>query len=152
MQKVVLVREFQNIYDRNAIRIDNLGGIPVGYIARYQARGLALLMDRQLAQFAAEIPSESVGKWDLPYEVSFPSSFKVCYDVSSLLLSIVMHHVFFKSPSSILGHSSLESTRQLSDNFTPFFWSLWLVWIRECVQKSWWLRVKLARSTCAHPP
>ena len=119
MQKVVLVREFQNIYDRNAIRIDNLGGMPVGYVARYQARGLAILMDRQLAQFAAEIPSESIGKWDLPYEVSFSSSFKACNNVSSLLLSIVMHHIFFQSPLNILGHSSLESTRQLSDNFTP---------------------------------
>ena len=44
---VNLIREPQNLYDRNAIRVDNLQHIKVGHIKKQQAAILAPFMDRK---------------------------------------------------------------------------------------------------------
>lgn len=52
---VVLEREGDNPYDANAIRVLLPGGIPVGYVARDAARGLASRLDEDPGSFAASV-------------------------------------------------------------------------------------------------
>ncbi|EDR08813.1 SNF2 superfamily protein, partial [Laccaria bicolor S238N-H82] len=47
-EEVLLVREPNNPYDRNAIQVKNIGHVQVGHLPRNVASKLATLMDRQL--------------------------------------------------------------------------------------------------------
>ncbi len=46
--QVTLVREPQNPYDANAIRVDNVNGVQIGHINRELASKLAALTDGQV--------------------------------------------------------------------------------------------------------
>lgn len=46
---VSLVRQPQNQYDRNAVRVDNIMGQQVGHIKREMAKALAEVVDQELA-------------------------------------------------------------------------------------------------------
>ena len=62
------------MYDRNAIRIDNLAGEKVGHIKREQARVLAPLMDapslRSTLEIVASIPRPG-NRWKMPLHVEY---------------------------------------------------------------------------------
>jgi len=47
---VSLVRQPENCYDPNAVRVDNVNGVQVGHIKRELAKPLASIMDRRLAR------------------------------------------------------------------------------------------------------
>ena len=47
---VSLVRQPDNRYDPNAVRVDNVSGVQVGHIKRELAKPLASVMDRRLAR------------------------------------------------------------------------------------------------------
>lgn len=49
-EMVSLVRQPDNRYDPNAVRVDNVSGVQVGHIKRELARPLAGIMDRRLAR------------------------------------------------------------------------------------------------------
>ena len=49
-EMVSLQREPQNIYDCNAIRVDNIFGVQVGHIKKEQARVLANIVDSKRAR------------------------------------------------------------------------------------------------------
>jgi SWI/SNF-related matrix-associated actin-dependent regulator of chromatin subfamily A3 len=57
---VTLVREPNNPYDRNAIRVDNMSGEKVGHIKRQQASILAPIMDRYCNSSSNDQPSSSL--------------------------------------------------------------------------------------------
>ncbi len=44
-EQVILKREPGNVYDRNAIRVDNIRNVQIGHISRGEAATLAPLMD-----------------------------------------------------------------------------------------------------------
>lgn len=64
---VNLVREANNKYDRNAIRVLNLRYAQVGHINRHSASALAPLIDTQKARFEASISSS--GHYSQPCEI-----------------------------------------------------------------------------------
>jgi len=49
-EMVSLVRQPDNRYDPNAVRVDNVSGVQVGHIKRELAKPLASVMDRRLAR------------------------------------------------------------------------------------------------------
>lgn len=66
-----LCREHDNIYDRNAIRIDNLRGQKVGHIKKESAAKLAPLMDREdCLHLEGSIPRTG-NAYSLPLNVDF---------------------------------------------------------------------------------
>ncbi|KAI5079409.1 hypothetical protein GOP47_0004888 [Adiantum capillus-veneris] len=68
-EMVRLVREPHNVYDRNAIRVDNMYGEQVGHIERYKACHLAPLVDNGLAVIEGIIPRGSKNTYRMPCQV-----------------------------------------------------------------------------------
>ncbi|KAL3446281.1 SNF2 family N-terminal domain-containing protein [Aspergillus insuetus] len=64
-EHVVLKREPQNQYDRNAIRVDNVMGAQVGHIPRNMAAKLASYMDNKLLEVEG-ILTGVIGAYDCP--------------------------------------------------------------------------------------
>ncbi|KAL2865645.1 DEAD/DEAH box helicase [Aspergillus lucknowensis] len=64
-EHVVLKREPQNQYDRNAIRVDNVMGVQVGHIPRNMAAKLANYMDHRLLDVEG-ILTGVIGYYDCP--------------------------------------------------------------------------------------
>jgi len=52
---VSLVRQPDNRYDPNAVRVDNVNGVQVGHIKRELAKPLASIIDRQLARVEGSV-------------------------------------------------------------------------------------------------
>ena len=67
------MRDHRNNHDQWAIRVENLHGDQVGYVAREEALDLAPLIDSGVVVYQAIIPSSSTGGWNLPHSVSGPS-------------------------------------------------------------------------------
>eukprot|EP00899_Mesostigma_viride_P021906 jgi/Mesvir1/29717/Mv00949-RA.2 len=68
-EMVNLVREPQNPYDRNAIRVDNILRVQVGHVERYKAAALAPLLDAQLVRCEAVVPRGSNNVYKMPCNV-----------------------------------------------------------------------------------
>lgn len=62
---VNLVREPNNKYDRNAIRVDNMAGHQVGHINKYYAAFLAPLLDQGIVSAEATIPCDATNVYEL---------------------------------------------------------------------------------------
>ena len=60
-QRVFLARDHRNNHDQWAIRVGNLHGDQVGYVAREEALDLAPLIDSGVVVYQAIIPSNSTG-------------------------------------------------------------------------------------------
>jgi len=54
-EMVSLVRQPDNRYDRNAVKVDNVSGVQVGHIKRELARPLASILDRRLARVEGSV-------------------------------------------------------------------------------------------------
>ena len=67
-EHVILTRQPQNPYDRNAIRVDNLGRQQIGHIPRDLAAKLAKYMDRHLLIADAVLQGRG-GGYNIPLEV-----------------------------------------------------------------------------------
>jgi SWI/SNF-related matrix-associated actin-dependent regulator of chromatin subfamily A3 len=68
---VTLTREPHNMYDRNAVRVDNLRGEKVGHVKREQAAAIAPILDGPLAiKVDATIPHPG-NQWNLPLQLEF---------------------------------------------------------------------------------
>jgi SWI/SNF-related matrix-associated actin-dependent regulator of chromatin subfamily A3 len=77
-----LVREPRNVYDSNAIRIDNLSGAQVGHVNRESAAVLAGLLDSMAAFRKVKVEAVAAGAagaFEMPLSLSFycPSSERV---------------------------------------------------------------------------
>ncbi|GKY94354.1 hypothetical protein MPSEU_000401200 [Mayamaea pseudoterrestris] len=72
--KVKLVREPLNIYDANAIRVDNMSGTPIGHIERKQAQMLAVLMDLHKAVHYNASIAGKVRHSALPVKVEYAAT------------------------------------------------------------------------------
>mmetsp|Transcript_11127 Transcript_11127/g.22142 ORF Transcript_11127/g.22142 Transcript_11127/m.22142 type:complete len:873 (-) Transcript_11127:81-2699(-) len=70
---VTLVREPRNPYDRNAIRVDNLGGEKVGHVKGTMAKSLASIMDNGNARLEGTIPRAG-NAYTLPLILDFYSN------------------------------------------------------------------------------
>ncbi|KAH7425334.1 hypothetical protein KP509_11G049800 [Ceratopteris richardii] len=68
-EMVRLIREPHNVYDRNAIRVDNMYGEQVGHIERYKACHLAPLVDDGLILIEGIIPRGSKNAFRMPCQV-----------------------------------------------------------------------------------
>ncbi|MCO5577017.1 hypothetical protein L7F22_030839 [Adiantum nelumboides] len=68
-EMVRLIREPHNMYDRNAIRVDNMYGEQVGHIERYKACYLAPIVDNELAIIEGIIPRGSKNTYRMPCQV-----------------------------------------------------------------------------------
>jgi SWI/SNF-related matrix-associated actin-dependent regulator of chromatin subfamily A3 len=72
---VSLVREPQNPYDRNAVRIENMHGVKVGHVKKQQAAVIAPIIDSPLfkdLKLEGTIPGQG-NQWEIPVEISFYS-------------------------------------------------------------------------------
>ena len=67
---VELVREPNNPYDSNAVRVDNLSGQKVGHIQRELAAALAPIVDQNIAKLDGTIPSRG-NRWKIPICIEF---------------------------------------------------------------------------------
>ena len=69
---VHLVREPNNPFDSNAVRVENLHGRRVGHIKRQSAVVLAAIMDRKHDNIKIEATVKSVGsQWEVPATIEF---------------------------------------------------------------------------------
>eukprot|EP00850_Spirogloea_muscicola_P022384 SM000291S10862 [mRNA] locus=s291:15897:20739:+ [translate_table: standard] len=68
-EMVQLIREQDNPYDANAIRVDNVGGERVGHIERYKALHLAPLIDRGEVKIEGLVTSGVTNKYKMPCQV-----------------------------------------------------------------------------------
>lgn len=68
-EMVRLIREPHNVYDRNAIRVDNMQGEQVGHVERYKACHLAPLIDDGSAAIEGIIPRGSKNVFRMPCQV-----------------------------------------------------------------------------------
>ncbi|RPD63881.1 hypothetical protein L227DRAFT_542891 [Lentinus tigrinus ALCF2SS1-6] len=68
-EEVVLARQPQNQYDRNAIQVKNIGGQQVGHIRRNVAARLAPLMDSNLINVEGVVHEGNVGVRSKVYEL-----------------------------------------------------------------------------------
>ncbi|KKY25618.1 putative snf2 family helicase [Phaeomoniella chlamydospora] len=69
-ERILIEREPNNQYDRNAIRIDNVGGTQIGHIGRNIAAKLAPFLDSK-ALFAEGYLTGHVGAFDCPVALRF---------------------------------------------------------------------------------
>ncbi|KAL6471721.1 hypothetical protein MHYP_G00203710 [Metynnis hypsauchen] len=70
-EMVSLVREPQNPYDRNAVKVTNVYGIQVGHIKKELAAAMAHIMDRKLAKVEGVVPFGQNNKFSMPVELTF---------------------------------------------------------------------------------
>ena len=71
---VTLVREPNNPYDRNAIRVDNMHGQKVGHVNKEAAAKLSRLLDNSRLPLTCEASIPSRGdQWKLPLLIEFYS-------------------------------------------------------------------------------
>ncbi|XP_036421333.1 helicase-like transcription factor isoform X2 [Colossoma macropomum] len=70
-EMVSLVREPQNPYDRNAVKVTNVYGIQVGHIKRELAAAMAHIMDRKLAKVEGVVPFGQNNTFSMPVDLTF---------------------------------------------------------------------------------
>ncbi|XP_061700435.1 helicase-like transcription factor isoform X2 [Syngnathoides biaculeatus] len=70
-EMVSLVREPQNVFDRNAIMVANVNGSQVGHIKRELAAAMAHVMDNDLAVVEGVVHSGTKNKFSMPVILSF---------------------------------------------------------------------------------
>ncbi|XP_037402325.1 helicase-like transcription factor isoform X1 [Pygocentrus nattereri] len=70
-EMVSLVREPQNPYDRNAVKVTNVYGVQVGHIKKELAAAMAHIMDRKLAKVEGVVPFGQNYKFSMPVELTF---------------------------------------------------------------------------------
>ncbi|XP_077417628.1 helicase-like transcription factor isoform X2 [Vanacampus margaritifer] len=70
-EMVSLVREPNNLFDRNAIMVANIYGSQVGHIKRELAEAMAYIMDIQLAKVEGVVHSGTKNKFFMPVILSF---------------------------------------------------------------------------------
>jgi len=97
---VSLVRQPDNRYDPNAVRVDNVSGVQVGHIKRELAKPLASVMDRRLARV------EGSANLSLPCEAKNLHHFIFTISLSKLrLLRQFLSHIYFsKFPITCVLH------------------------------------------------
>lgn len=108
---VSFVREPQNPYDPNAIRVDNMHGEKIGHIKRQQAAKLAPVMDsqEQKIKFDGTIPRPR-NQFSMPVEIDVYTRNDSCFEIEELQdfvanLEKVMGKAWFQ-PSAKFGGSS----------------------------------------------
>ena len=62
---VELIREPQNQYDRNAIRVDNIAGVQIGHIKRQQAAVLAHLLDTNMIDIEPKVQDNPTNVYEM---------------------------------------------------------------------------------------
>ncbi|KAL7832447.1 hypothetical protein AOLI_G00299950 [Acnodon oligacanthus] len=70
-EMVSLVREPQNPYDRNAVKVTNVYGVQVGHIKKELAAAMAHIMDRKLAKVEGVVPFGQNNKFSMPVDLTF---------------------------------------------------------------------------------
>lgn len=70
-EMVGLVREPQNPYDRNAVKVTNVYGSQVGHIKRELAAAMAHVMDNKLAKVEGVVHSGTNNSFNMPVMLSF---------------------------------------------------------------------------------
>ncbi|KAF7657474.1 hypothetical protein LDENG_00026470 [Lucifuga dentata] len=70
-EMVGLVREPQNLYDRNAVKVANIYGNQVGHIKRQLAAAMAHIMDNNLAKVEGVVYSGTKNMYTMPVMLSF---------------------------------------------------------------------------------
>lgn len=69
-EMVQLVREPQNPYDENAIKVVNIRGEQVGHVERYKACHMAPLLDRGLCKMEGLVTESRQGMYRMPCQIS----------------------------------------------------------------------------------
>ncbi|KAI4872692.1 hypothetical protein NFI96_032483 [Prochilodus magdalenae] len=70
-EMVSLVREPQNPYDRNAVKVTNVYGSQVGHIKKELAASMAYIMDNKLAKVEGVVPFGQNNKFTMPVSLTF---------------------------------------------------------------------------------
>ncbi|KAL3846898.1 hypothetical protein ACJMK2_017850 [Sinanodonta woodiana] len=69
-EMVALQREPHNIYDSNAIQVNNVDGIQVGHIKRQLAKPLAYICDNGLARIEGVVPYGAYNRYSMPVDLT----------------------------------------------------------------------------------
>uniref|UniRef100_A0A8C8R670 Helicase like transcription factor n=1 Tax=Pelusios castaneus TaxID=367368 RepID=A0A8C8R670_9SAUR len=70
-EMVALQREPNNLYDTNAVKVNNVNGDQVGHIKKELAAPLAYIMDNKLAVIEGVVPCGSKNIFTMPVQMSF---------------------------------------------------------------------------------
>uniref|UniRef100_A0A8C3XRQ7 Helicase like transcription factor n=1 Tax=Chelydra serpentina TaxID=8475 RepID=A0A8C3XRQ7_CHESE len=70
-EMVALQREPNNLYDKNAVKVNNVSGNQVGHIKKELAAPLAYIMDNKLAIVEGVVPYGAKNAFTMPVQMSF---------------------------------------------------------------------------------
>ncbi|XP_067410719.1 helicase-like transcription factor isoform X2 [Emydura macquarii macquarii] len=70
-EMVALQREPNNLYDKNAVKVNNMNGDQVGHIKKELAAPLAYIMDSKLAVVEGVVPYGAKNAFTMPVQMSF---------------------------------------------------------------------------------
>uniref|UniRef100_A0A8C0J612 Helicase like transcription factor n=1 Tax=Chelonoidis abingdonii TaxID=106734 RepID=A0A8C0J612_CHEAB len=131
-EMVALQREPNNLYDKNAVKVNNVNGNQVGHIKKELAAPLAYIMDNKLAIVEGVVPYGAKNAFTMPVQMSFWGKEE---NKQTVLDKLKMHGFKLAPPSksnwvsgragpsySAPGHAAVQmTTEQLKSEFDKLF-------------------------------
>ncbi|XP_033118246.1 helicase-like transcription factor [Anneissia japonica] len=105
-EMVGLVREPNNPYDRNAVRVDNVRKQKVGHLKRQLAAGISYIMDKKLARVEGIVPSGKDNKYDMPVDITLWGKPE---RQTAVAIALAKHSIQFQYPGGEMSNVASSS-------------------------------------------
>ncbi|XP_071949768.1 helicase-like transcription factor [Antedon mediterranea] len=121
-EMVGLVREPNNPYDRNAVRVDNVSKQKVGHLNRHLAAAMSYIVDNKLARVEGIVPSGKNNQYSMPVNLTLWGKPERQNSVASALSR---HNIQFQYPGGAMSTATASSSgvvsgyQPRSSSYTP---------------------------------